>query len=466
MITLPPLSSEENGIEPSSILFLGVGNAGVHLIDQLAMSRKAPGVLAVTNTDSQSLMSSIAVEKLQLGEECARGLGTGGDPEQGVRAAEESLSSIEGLLENRSLVFLCTGLGGGTGSGASTVIARKVKEAKAFLITLATLPFSFEGKRRERQAEEALLELERHSDVLLTFENDRMSAQTRPGAGIADTFATADETLVRCLTSLCGMLFGGGLLRVGLDDLRQFMRGRNPRVLFGQGMASGGNRCHDAVEQALKAPLLGRGTLLAESHAVIIHLAVPPAFTFAELNAAVSAIQKHTEDDCQIKLGLTVGEQPGDNVQVSVLACIAEEVPVVSTSPVRNSRADARVEDAGNLVEDTPPQSPSIPEPANLFQNEEELKKPSEPVPATPPQELVQPSVKRQPELVQTPPLRPPRPAPRAARERKTVEKEKQQTLEFESITRGRFEKSEPTIIEGEDLDVPTFLRHKMKVKP
>ncbi|HYR58371.1 MAG TPA: cell division protein FtsZ, partial [Chthoniobacteraceae bacterium] len=177
------------------IKIIGLGGAGSNALDRLVLDGVSGAELIAINTDVQALTSSVATEKLQIGANSTRGLGAGGDPEIGYAAAEESLDTIRGAVDGAKLVFLCVGLGGGTGSGAARLVGLVAREQGALVFSFVTMPFTFEGRRRTAQAEEALAALQSVSDVVICFDNDRMSDAVSPRAGIQEAFAAADRTI-------------------------------------------------------------------------------------------------------------------------------------------------------------------------------------------------------------------------------------------------------------------------------
>src|SRR5579862_3634412 len=184
-----------NASETIRIKIVGVGGAGSNALDRLVLDGVEDANIVAMNTDVQSLTSSVAAEKVQLGRNATRGLGAGGDPEVGLAAADEAIPEIRQALEGAALVFLCVGLGGGTGSGSAPLIANLAKEQGSLVVVFATMPFTFEGKRRNKQAEEALAVLQETADVVICFENDKMGDAVAPTAGIHQAFASADQTI-------------------------------------------------------------------------------------------------------------------------------------------------------------------------------------------------------------------------------------------------------------------------------
>ncbi len=465
--------------EPASVqaLVLGLGNAGVHLVDRLTMSGIADADFVALNTDSQSLASSITQTKIALGQKVTRGLGTGGDPEVGYEAAQESLGEIRSALEGAQVVFLCTGLGGGTGSGVAPVIAESAREAGAIVISIVTSPFSFEGKRRSAQAREGLAGVAEFSHAVLHFENDRMSELASPRAGIEETFSISDNFLGSAVISLLEILRGGAPLPVGLADVLSVLGGGSAAALFGRGEATGDNRAHEALERAMKSPLLDRGRLLAESHAIISHISGPASLSFAEVAAIMRELGKHVADTAQLFLGVTTLRDTNSPVTVTLMGNYAagdqDALPVIEHHAERPApRQRPTFAAPAPQHEETEPApaprqrhapAPAAEEPTPLFS--ESTEEPAAeipeaapaPVPAPPP--AARPVAAREHRAPAAPKQQPQPAAP------PTAPKVKQETLQFESVARGRFEKSEPTIVEGEDLDVPTFLRMRGKAR-
>jgi cell division protein FtsZ len=433
MIAYPRSDTASEGIEPPSVRIIGLGNAGTHLADRLQMNGHADVV--VMNTDAQSLQSSIAFKKTPVGQMTTRGLGTGGDPEIGYEAALESRDAIRTAVDGTNIVFLCAGLGGGTASGVIPVLAEAAREAGAVVFSIVTSPFSFEGRRRSRQAGDAMALLSKHSNALIHFENDRMAELSSPRSGIEETFAASDAMLCACVTSLIAILRGGNPMPIGLADLLVAVGGGSPAGLFGRGEATGDNRAHEALERALKSPLLDRGRLIGDCHAVIAHLVGPTSLSFSEVAAVMREVRRHTADEAKLFLGVTTVNDPSASLSVTLFGNYssppvvqsAQAVPsgvagaVPSTVPVPAGPA------AAGEVAGSPPVAPAeVPVTADAQKTGEEVDSSDDPSKAKPGSKT--------------------KPA-------------KQETLQFESTTRGRFDKSEPTIVEGEDLDVPTFLR-------
>ncbi len=429
MIAYPRSDTSSESLEPPSVRIIGLGNAGVHLADRLQMNGHADVV--VMNTDAQSLLSSIAAKKITLGQKTTYGLGAGGDPEVGYEAAQESRGDIRSAVEGANIVFLCAGLGGGTASGVVPILAQTARETGAVVFSIVTSPFSFEGRRRSKQSAEALALLSKQSNALIHFENDRMADISSARSGIEETFAAANSMLCACVGSLISILQGGSPMPIGLADLLAAVGGGGPAGLFGRGEATGDNRAHEALERALKSPLLDRGRLIGECHAVIAHLVGPASLSFSEVAAVMREVRRHTADDAKLFLGVTTVSDADAPLSVTLFGNY-------SKIPLEEPKAVPAQEHAPGAV------------PAAVSTVSAESA-PLADAQAAPETTAEQPA----PGEADVP-HDPNSPAPQTSKS-----KVKQETLQFESTTRGRFDKSEPTIVEGEDLDVPTFLRSR-----
>ena len=422
------------------VRLVGLGNAGVNLADRITMADGTGLETVAINSDQLSLSSSVSPVKVSLGPLTTRGLGAGGDPEIGLDAAKESLQEIEDALAGADIIFLCAGLGGGTASGAGGLVAEVAKQSGALLIAVVTSPFGFEGRRRGSQAATALQEIIAHADAVIHFENDRMSELTAPKSGVAETFAACDELLGGCIAAVARLISTPGPLGVGLPDLLSVLNGGSGGCLFGTGASTGDNRAHEALERALKSPLLDRGRLLDDAASVLVHLSGPPSLSFAEVGAVMQEIARQASEGSMLHLG--VGTLPEKNapVVVTILAKSGAATVATAVPPVRPRRAPA-------------PERPTKPDP-NLIEQELPSSPELVPVDERPPEPA--PARQAPPSRPAAPPSSKPATAPKPA-----APKIKQENLQFEPVARGRFEKIEPTIVEGEDLDVPTFLRLK-----
>jgi cell division protein FtsZ len=422
------LTDTSSGIPPR-VLVAGVGNAGVSLVDRLTLTGLEDSLeLVAINTDGVSLGGSVAPKKVLIGSRTARGLGTGGDPEVGAESAEESEAELEAALDGAAIVIVCAGLGGGVGSGATPVIVDLAKNRGALVVVLATLPFAFEGRRRVQQAADSREELARAADAFLTFENDQMSELAEPLAGVHETFSVSDQVLADTVAAIARLTTTPGPIRVTTADLLAVFRNPGSTCAFGSAEAAGSNRSNEAVERALKSPLLGRGKSLADARSTLVHISAPTDLRLAEIRAIMETVGRHTDGHLHLGVGL---DPDRATLAVSILATTGGSEPARAPRPASTRKA-------------TPP--PPEEEPAAGI----------EPVPVA---EIEVPPPKAS-ELFDTSPYA----VAKAAGARKAPKPE-QKTLSLDPVARGRFEKSEPTIVGGEDLDVPTFLRQKIKLR-
>src|SRR6195256_1048398 len=320
------------------IKVVGVGGAGSNVLDRIVLDGMEKADLIAINTDVQSLTSSVAAHKVQLGRAATRGLGGGGDPELGYQAACESADEIRQALVDARIIFICTGLGGGTGSGAAPVVAQLAREAGSLVIVFATLPFSFEGKRRAAQAQEALSRLNQGANAVICFENDRMGDMVAPKAGIHQAFAVADITISQSVRSIVNLIQRPGLIRIGFDDLLSALRSPSGRCLFGFGESDSDNRAHDALTQALKNPLMDRGRMLAGASHVLVQVSGGPGMTLTEVEILMQELGKHIHDDTQIIFGTAVDSRMGNRLSVTLISSLAGEEDV-APPPAKPAKA-------------------------------------------------------------------------------------------------------------------------------
>src|ERR1700704_5732051 len=349
------------------IKVVGVGGAGSNVLDRIVLDGMEKADLIAINTDVQSLTSSVAAHKVQLGRAATRGLGGGGDPELGYQAACESADEIRQALVDARIIFICTGLGGGTGSGAAPVVAQLAREAGSLVIVFATLPFSFEGKRRAAQAQGALNRLNQIANAVICFENDRMGDMVAPKAGIHQAFAVADVTISQSVRSIVNVIQHPGLIRIGFDDLLSALRSPSGRCLFGFGESDSDNRAHDALTQALKNPLMDRGRMLADASHVLVQVAGGPAMTLSEVEILMQELGRHINDHTQILFGTSVDGRMGNRLSVTIISSLAAEEDVISQP--RDSGLSSSASAATPVREQDQPPEPQIhiePEPVAM----------------------------------------------------------------------------------------------------
>ncbi len=427
--------------DPVRIKIVGIGGAGSNALDRLVLDGVQNADLIAINTDAQSLTQSVANEKVQLGRSVTRGLGAGGDPEVGAAAAEEGIDEIRQALEGAGMVFICVGLGGGTGSGAAPIVAHIARQQQSLVVAFATMPFTFEGKRRGFQATEALASLHEQANAVICFENDRLGDAVSPKAGIHEAFATCDQTISQSVRAVCDLFQRPGLIHIGFDDLSSALRNHDPRCLFAHGESTSDNRAHEALERALKSPLMDRGRMLNEAGNVLVNIAGGPSMTLSEVQILMDALGRHLNDETRVLFGAAVDPKLGERMSVTIISSVG-----VGEAPAREPAPRER---PARLPEPPPVE---VPEAVENSDESDVLDQSGEPAPPAP-----GPANQPAPPA----PLEAAKPAPKP----KPKAHETQETLQFEPVTRGRFEKSEPTIVDGQDLDVPTFMRRNVKVK-
>ncbi len=481
-----------------AIKIIGVGGAGSNALDRIVLDGLEHVDLIAANTDVQSLASSVATQKVQLGRDVTRGLGAGGDPELGFNAVNESADEIREALQGARMVFVCAGLGGGTGSGGAPCVVQMARECGALVVAFATLPFAFEGKRRGAQASEALRELQQLADAVVCFENDRMGDMVLPKAGIHQAFAVADQTISQSVRAIVNVVRRPGLIRIGFDELLSALRSQDSRCLFGFGESDSDNRAHEALALALKNPLMDRGKMLTDARHVLVQISGGPGMTLTEVEIVMQELNRHVEDQTQILFGTSVDGKMGNRMSVTLISSIGSAMEAAPPPPIREpAPVGLKASPAApKLSPALPPEPAAQPAAAEIIEPQAEISRASEsatpvsegrtePTPPPAPIEVVaEPPVKPEPiEASASPvpapvrekkkvslPKEPDELLPAAPVAAKTPRKEKfvqarQEVLQFESVSRGRFEKSEPTIVEGQDLDVPTFLRKNVRVK-
>ncbi|MGL5017942.1 MAG: cell division protein FtsZ, partial [Luteolibacter sp.] len=312
-------------IPTSAVKIIGLGGAGANMLERSALDGMEGAELLALNTDVRTLATCIAREKIQLGVNLTKGLGSGGDPELGHQAALEAEEQIRASIKGRRIVFLCTGLGGGTGSGASPIITRIAREEGAFVVVFATMPFAFEGKRRREQAETALNELAVLSNALVTFDNNRMGELVLAKQGIHEAFGAADHMICESIKAVIRLVVRPGLINVGLDDLMSALRTNRSRCLFGSGIAEGKDRAVKALRNALNSPLLDQGTLLKDAQTVLVHLSGGEDLTLFEIELLMQRLQKFVPEKAHVLFGAAIDPAMGDSLSITLISALPED---------------------------------------------------------------------------------------------------------------------------------------------
>ncbi|MCP5534051.1 MAG: hypothetical protein H7A48_12840 [Akkermansiaceae bacterium] len=312
-------------VPTSSVKIVGLGGAGANMLERIALDGMEGAELIALNTDVRTLGACLAREKVQLGVNLTKGLGAGGDPELGHQAVLEAEDQIRESFKGRRIVFLCVGLGGGTGSGAAPIVTRIAREEGAFVVVFATMPFAFEGKRRREQAETSLNELAVLSNALVTFDNNRMGELVLAKQGIHEAFTAADAMICESIKAVIRLVVRPGLINVGLDDLMSALRTTRSRCLFGSGIANGKDRAIRALRNALSSPLLDQGSLLKDARTVLVHLSGGEDLTLFEIELLMQRLQKFVPESAHVLFGAAVDPSMGDSLSLTLISALPED---------------------------------------------------------------------------------------------------------------------------------------------
>jgi cell division protein FtsZ len=309
-----------NGIVPSQsarIEVIGVGGGGSNAVNRMIASDLQGVGYRVLNTDAQALLQSAARQRIQLGQKLTRGLGAGGNPVIGQKAAEESRSELQQSLEGADLVFIAAGMGGGTGTGAAPILAEVAKECGALTVGIVTKPFGFEGRKRLRQAEEGIARLAEHVDTLIVIPNDRLR-DAIAGAPLQDAFRAADDVLRMGVKGISDIITKPGLVNVDFADVRSVMAEAGT-ALLGIGVGSGRSRASEAAQAAMTSPLL-ESARIDGACGCVINISGGRDMTLEDMTTASEVIYDVVDPDANIIVGAVVDEALEGEIHVTVIA--------------------------------------------------------------------------------------------------------------------------------------------------
>jgi len=322
----PPLTG-------ARIKVIGIGGGGSNAVNRMIEAGIEGIEFLVANTDLQALKRSRAPIKIQLGSRLTKGLGAGADPNVGREAALEDTDKIIEVLEGADMVFVTTGLGGGTGTGAAPIIASLATELDALTVAVVTKPFHFEGRRRMQQADQGLRELRECVDTVITIPNERLLHTVERGVSLSDSFRVADDVLRQAVQGISDLITVPGLINLDFADVKSIMSGMG-MALMGAGRASGENRAIEATQQAISSPLLEEATIQG-AKGVLINITGGPDLTLFEVNAASSIIRESADDDANIIFGAVIDESLTDEMKITVIATgFDREVSSVASAAV------------------------------------------------------------------------------------------------------------------------------------
>jgi cell division protein FtsZ len=308
--------SEE--LQPAKIKVIGVGGGGCNAVNRMIRA-KLEGVEFITaNTDLQALKLSQAPVKLQLGAKLTKGLGAGANPEVGRKAALEDTEKIIEALEGSDMIFITSGLGGGTGSGAAPVVASLASELGALSVAVVTKPFAFEGKRRMMQAEQALQELVGVVDTVIVIPNERLMETVERGTSFFDAFRIADDILRQAVQGISDIITVPGIINRDFADVKAIMSGQGYAVM-GTAVATGTNRAVDAANRAIASPLLEDNSIQG-AQGILINISGSSSLTLHEVHEASSVIQKAAHENANIIFGAVQDDNMKDTIKITVIA--------------------------------------------------------------------------------------------------------------------------------------------------
>ncbi len=338
----------------AQIKVVGVGGGGQNAVNRMIEAGIQGVEFIAVNTDAQALMLSNAPQRIRIGDKLTKGLGSGGDPEVGMRAAEESREEIHQILDGADMVFVTAGMGGGTGSGAAPIIAEISRQLGALTIGVVTRPFSFEGAQRRRVAEQALARLQQHVDTLITIPNDRLLHILDKKTSIREAFAAADDVLRQGIQGISELITIPGLINLDFADVRSIML-NGGAALMAVGRANGENRAQEAAQKAIHSALLD--VSIEGARGILFNVKGGPDLALHEVNEAAELIRGSAHPEANIIFGAVLDEEMGDEVQITVIATGFEEA-INSETMIPFGRRTTR-----NMAEMPPPPPPPTPQP-------------------------------------------------------------------------------------------------------
>jgi cell division protein FtsZ len=302
----------------AKIKVIGVGGAGGNAINNMIASNLQGVKFISANTDAQALDVSQAEVRMQLGTQITEGLGAGANPQVGRDAALENAEMIKEALAESHMVFITAGFGGGTGTGAAPVIARLCKEMGILTVAVVSRPFSFEGRKRAKQAEEGILELKKAADTVITIPNDRLRGLASKNAKMVDMFRKADEILLHSVKGITDLIMMPGLVNLDFADVKTTMS-RAGMAIMGIGISSGENRALEAAERAISHPLL-EDINISGAKGVLMNITSSSDLTMEEMTEASERIYNEVGEDAEIIWGAVIDDDVGDEMSVTVIA--------------------------------------------------------------------------------------------------------------------------------------------------
>jgi cell division protein FtsZ len=419
-------------VKKLSLRVFGIGGGGGNAADFMSRQEFGGVSFMAINTDAQALSQLSLAEKMTLGAKLTRGLGTGGDPEMGRAAADEDKEKIRALCAGADIVCVVAGLGGGTGTGAGPVVARVARESGALVLGIVTLPFEFEGARRQRQAQLGLRDLKAEADGVICLPNQKVFKLIDENTSVNEALKITNDLLAQGVRGIWRLLTQTGMINVDFNDLCAVVRGRHEESSLATVEAAGEGRSHEVIEKLMAHPFLENGQVLTEADTVLVSITGGPDMTMAEINRLMEQINRQCEN-AHIIMGAGVQEEFAGKLSVTLVASrqkTRDERPSARASqPAKRETGDEASAQEKEIMNPAPaarPASRFVPPAPSLTQQQTEQLMSSQ---------------------------------QNGQRPRKKASPMRQGQLPLEIVSKGRFEKSEPTIYQGEDLDVPTYIR-------
>jgi len=323
----------------AQIRVVGVGGGGVNAVNRMIAEGLRGVEFIGINTDAQALMLANAPKRVRIGDKLTRGLGAGGNPEVGEKAAEESSDELYEVLKGADMVFITAGMGGGTGTGASAVVARVAKEVGALTIGVVTRPFSFEGGRRSKAAEAGIARLKEQVDTLIVIPNDRLLEIVDKRSSLQQAFRVADDVLRQGIQGISELITVPGLINLDFADVKTIMS-EGGAALMAVGNGTGDNRAVDAAQQAISSKLLD--VTIDGARGILFNVTGGPSLTLYEVNQAAEIIKTTAHPDVNLIFGAVIDENMKDDVRITVIATGFDQPTPIMLKPAAQTQAAPR----------------------------------------------------------------------------------------------------------------------------
>jgi len=330
LISVPGWVRRARTPESRAIRVVGIGGGGSNAVDRMVAARIRGVGFVACNTDAQALRRSKADTRIRIGDAITGGLGSGGDPEIGRRAAHEDSGRISRAVAGADLVFVTAGLGGGTGSGAAPIVAAGARDQGALTIAVVTKPFGFEGSERKRIADAAAGELAEQVDALIVVSNDRVGDVLADDVSMIDAFRVVDDVLLQAVKGIIDLIALPGLINLDFADIRSVMKDAGP-ALIGMGRGTGEHRAIDAARQAIASPLLESS--IEGAHGIVFNVSGPADLRLSEVQAAANEIRGRAHPDANLIFGASFSTSLGEDVVITLIATGLKPLEIDAAAP-------------------------------------------------------------------------------------------------------------------------------------